>query len=64
MIVEKMGDLWPGLKLVEASILQCVETGLFYWADETGDLSAEYKTLRDAREALDKYCEWLENSYD
>lgn len=64
MIAVEQKYTWPGLKLVEASILQCVETGLFYWVDETGDLSEEYKTLLDAREALDKYCEWLDNSYD
>lgn len=42
-----------------ANILRGTESNLFYWTDETGDLSDGYVTLEQAEAVLDKYCEWL-----
>jgi hypothetical protein len=51
----------PGMEPVEghANIFRGTESNLFYWTDETGDLSDGYVTLEQAEAVLDKYCEWL-----
>jgi hypothetical protein len=61
--VECQSNPWPGMELVEANIFRGTESGLYYWTDETGDLSEGYETLEQAEAVLDKYCEWLTSDY-
>lgn len=49
-----------GLTWVEDHIWKANRTGLYYWTDETGDASTVgYLTVEEARAALDRYAEWL-----